>query len=374
MSNEQSVIDIKFMQRAINLAQKGRFTTTPNPNVGCILVKDGIVVGEGYHQKAGEGHAEVNALAQAKGKASGATAYVTLEPCSHYGRTPPCSKGLIEAGVSHVVIAMQDPNPRVAGRGIAMLEAAGISTVCGVLEHQARQLNLGFLSRMERKRPFITIKMGTTLDGSTALSDGTSQWITGSAARVDVQQFRAQHCAILTGSNTVLVDNPSLNLRHNELGSLACKLEQSSLRQPLRIVIDSQNQVLPSHKMVGIISPILLVRRKADKRVWPSHVEQLVMVGEGKIDLNALMVELSNREINALWVEAGASLAGALVESDLCDELIIYQAPKLMGTGHKGLLSLASIDHMDKLLNLTINDIRMVGRDIRYRAVIDRED
>lgn len=371
MTNAIDIIDIEFMQRAINLAKKGRFTTTPNPNVGCVLVKNGQIIGEGYHEKAGQPHAEINALAAASPELiKGATAYVTLEPCSHYGRTPPCSKKLIDVGVSRVVIAMQDPNPQVAGRGIAMLEAAGITTTCGVLEQQARELNTGFLSRMERQRPFVTIKMASTLDGGTALSDGTSQWITSSDARIDVQGFRAQHCAILTGSGTVLVDNPSLNIRYGELGYLQQEISESSLRQPLRVVIDSKNLLSPSHKMIGIKSPILLVKREADNQQWPSHVEQLVMQGSGKIDLNALMIELAKREINSVWVEAGANLAGALVEANLCDELIVYQAPKLMGANNKGLLKLPNIDHMDKLLDINITDVRMLGCDIRYRATL----
>lgn len=367
-----NIADIEFMQRAINLARKGRFTTTPNPNVGCVLVKNGQIIGKGYHQKTGQGHAEVNAITSVDDVESikGATAYVTLEPCSHYGRTPPCSKGLIDVGVDRVVIAMQDPNPQVAGRGIAMLEAAGIITTCGVLEQQARALNTGFLSRMERKLPFVTIKMASTLDGATALNDGTSQWITASDARIDVQGFRAQHCAILTGSGTVLVDNPSLNIRYGELGYLQQEINESSLRQPLRVVIDSKNVLSPSHKMIGIESPILIVKRERDIQEWPGHVEQLVMQGSGKIDLNALMIELAKREINSVWVEAGANLAGALVEADLCDELIVYQAPRLMGAGHKGLLKLPSIDHMDKLLDMNITDVRMVGCDIRYRATL----
>ncbi len=370
MTNAITVADIEFMQRAINLAKKGRFTTTPNPNVGCVLVKNGKVIGEGYHQKAGQGHAEVNAIANVDDVESikGATAYVTLEPCSHYGRTPPCSKKLIEVGVARVVIAMQDPNPQVAGRGIAMLEDAGITTTCGILEQQSRALNTGFLNRMEKGRPFVTIKMAATLDGATALNDGTSQWITASDARIDVQGFRAQHCAILTGSGTVVADNPSMNIRYAELGYLQGEIEQSSLLQPLRVVIDSKNFISLTHKMIAINSPIMLVRREKDNQEWPSHVEQFIMPGTGKIDLHALMVELANREINSVWVEAGANLAGALVEHDLCDELIVYQAPKLMGTGNKGLLTLPSIDHMDKLLDINITDVRMVGCDIRYRA------
>lgn len=370
MSHSVSVADVEYMQRAIQLAKKGRFTTTPNPNVGCVLVRDGVIVGEGYHQKAGEGHAEVNALAQAGDKARGATAYVTLEPCSHFGRTPPCSQALIDSGVSRVVTAMEDPNPKVAGRGLAMLEAAGVSTLSGVLEQQARTLNPGFLSRMERKRPFITIKMASTLDGQTALSDGTSKWITSSDARCDVQQFRAQHCAIITGANTVLVDDPSLNLRYDELGALQDEFSKEQLRQPLRVVIDSQNRVTPTHKMIAIKSPVILVRRKSDENHWPEHVEQLIMSGEGHIDLNELMALLANREVNSVWVEAGATFAGALIEARLCDELIIYQAPKLMGTNNKGLLNLPSIDHMNKLQSVNITDIRMVGCDVRIRATL----
>ncbi|MGB1297860.1 MAG: bifunctional diaminohydroxyphosphoribosylaminopyrimidine deaminase/5-amino-6-(5-phosphoribosylamino)uracil reductase RibD [Psychrobium sp.] len=371
MSQSASVADIGYMQRAINLAKKGRFTTTPNPNVGCVLVKNEVIVGEGYHQKAGEGHAEVNALAQAGENAQGATAYVTLEPCSHYGRTPPCAVALVSAGVKRVVVAMVDPNPKVAGRGIAILNEAGIETLSGVLEQQARALNPGFLSRMERKRPFVTIKMASTLDGGTALRDGTSKWITSSDARIDVQKFRAQSCAIVTGANTVLVDDPSLNLRYDELGSLQDELSPQQLRQPLRVVIDSQNRVTPTHKIVAIESPILIIRRAKDDCDWPEHVEQLVLEGEGKIDLQQVMEHLGAREINSVWVEAGATLAGALIEANLCDELIIYQAPKLMGTNNKGLLNLPSIDHMNKLRELSISDIRMLGRDIRIRATFE---
>ena len=237
------VADIQYMQQAINLAKLGRFTTSPNPNVGCVIVKNNQVIGQGYHQKAGQGHAEVNALKQAGDNANGATAYVTLEPCSHYGRTPPCADGLITAGISRVVVAMMDPNPLVAGRGIEKLQCAGIQVDSGVLEQQANALNPGFIKRMQTNLPFVTVKLGVSLDGRTALENGVSQWITASDARVDVQQFRAQHCAILTGSGTVLKDNPSLNLRWQELGSVRDVINESQLRQPIRVVIDSHNQV-----------------------------------------------------------------------------------------------------------------------------------
>jgi len=373
MSVEQAIIDTQMMQRAINLAKLGRFTTTPNPNVGCVLTKNNEIVGQGYHQKAGQGHAEVNALADAGSLAQGATTYVTLEPCSHFGRTPPCAQGLIDAGISRVVIAMIDPNPNVAGRGIKMLEQAGISVTTGILTDLARDLNPGFLKRMEAKRPFITVKLGSTLDGGSALRDGSSQWITGGDARVDVQQWRAQSCAILTGSATVLADNPSLNLRWPEIGQVSDVISENELRQPIRIVIDSRSQVTPQHKMIAIASPIILVRRAKDSLQWPNHVEQLVMPGEGVIDLNALMAELARREINSIWVEAGQTLCGALLEAQLVDNIIIYQAPKLMGSNNKGLFSLPSVNHIDQLVELNIDDVRLIGQDIRITATPKRE-
>ncbi len=370
MSEKRAQInDIQWMQQAINLAKRGRFTTTPNPNVGCVIVKDGQLIGQGYHQKAGQGHAEVNALASAVGSVKGATAYVTLEPCSHTGRTPPCAQGLIDAGIARVVIAMTDPNPKVAGRGIAMLKKAGIAITSDILQTQARALNPGFLQRMEHQRPFVTVKLGMTLDGCTALQDGSSKWITSSESRIDVQQFRAQSCAILTGSATVLADDPSLNLRWNELGLVREVIEQSALRQPIRIVIDSNNKIQPQHKMIGINSPIILVRRQADDNQWPVNVEQLIMPGQGQIDLGQLMTLLAKREINSIWVEAGATLCGALLSANLVDKLVVYQAAKLMGSGNKGLFNLPSIDHMDKLIDLRIDDVRMIAKDIRICAI-----
>lgn len=373
MAAKQQIIDIEMMQQAINLAKLGRFTTTPNPNVGCVLTQDNEIVGRGYHKKAGLGHAEVNALSDAGERAKGATAYVTLEPCSHFGRTPPCAQGLIDAGISRVVIAMTDPNPQVAGRGISMLEQAGISVTTGVLESLARDLNPGFLTRMEQQRPYVRVKLGSTLDGCSALDDGSSQWITGSDARVDVQKWRAQSCAILTGSGTVLADNPSLNLRWGEIGSVSDVIDQQQLRQPIRIVIDSRNRVTPEHKMIAIESPVILVRRVKDSLDWPSHVEQLEMPGDGEIDLNQLMHTLAKREINSLWVESGQSLCGALLEADLVDQVIIYQAPKLMGSNNKGLFTLSSVTHMDHLIDLTIDDLRLVGKDIRIIAKPKRD-
>lgn len=366
------ITDIEYMQQAINLAKLGRFTTSPNPNVGCVIVNNGQVVGQGYHQKAGEGHAEVNALKQAGIAAKNATAYVTLEPCSHYGRTPPCADGLIAAGVSRVVVAMMDPNPLVAGRGIKKLQCAGIQVHSGVLEQQAKELNPGFIKRMQSDLPFVTVKMGVSLDGRTALENGVSQWITASDARVDVQQFRAQHCAILTGSGTVLSDNPSLNLRWSELGAVKDVINESQLRQPIRVVIDSSNQVLPSHKMIAITTPIILIRRQRDNLVWPSHVEQMLIDGnndgEGQFDLHQVLTLLAQRGINAIWVEAGAKLCGALLSQQLVDRLVIYQAPKIIGDLGKGLFHLPPIESMEQIIDLSIDDLRMIGRDIRIIA------
>lgn len=369
-----ALTDRQYMQQAINLAKRGRFTTSPNPNVGCVLVKNGSVIGAGYHHQAGSGHAEVNALQQAGDDASGATAYVTLEPCSHFGRTPPCADGLIKAGVKRVVIAMTDPNPQVSGRGMARLERAGIDVSAGLLEAQARALNPGFIKRMITNMPLVTVKLGISLDGRTALADGRSQWITGSDARSDVQQFRAQSCAILTGSGTVVTDDPSLNLRWAELGAVQDVIEPSQLRQPVRVVVDSENKVLPSHKMIAIESPIILVRRVKDTNQWPQHVEQLIMEGCGQFDLAAMLETLASRGINSVWVEAGARLCGALLSQKLVDKIVIYQAPKLMGDLGKGLFHLPDINTMTQLVDLTIDDLRMVGRDIRIIAIPDYRD
>lgn len=362
------ILDRQYMQQAINLAKLGRFTTSPNPNVGCVLVKDGAVIGQGYHQQAGLGHAEVNALADAGTAALGATAYVTLEPCSHFGRTPPCADGLIKAGVKRVVIAMTDPNPQVSGRGIAKLENAGIEVNAGLLEAQAQALNPGFIKRMVTDMPLVTVKLGVSLDGHTALADGASKWITSGDARVNVQQFRAQSGAILTGSGTVVADDPSLNLRWAELGSVKNVIEQDRLRQPVRVVIDSDNKVLPSHKMIAIDSPIILIRRVEDANDWPDHVEQLIIEGQGRFDLAAILKTLASRGINSVWVEAGAGLSGALLSAQLVDKIVIYQAPKLIGDLGKGLFHLPSIGQIEHLVDLTIEDLRMVGADIRIIA------
>ena len=360
-----------MMLRAIKLAKNGQFTTTPNPNVGCVIARDDEIVGEGYHYRAGEPHAEVFALRAAGDNAKGATAYVTLEPCSHYGRTPPCAEALVKAGVKRVVCAMVDPNPKVAGRGIAMLEQAGIEVQTGLLEQDAEALNPGFIKVMKSGLPYVQLKLAASLDGRTALANGESKWITGPAARADVQRYRAKAGAILSTSATVLADDPSLNVRWQELGDEVQQgYPETELRQPVRVVIDSKNRVTLQHRLVSLPGKTILARKQADTLAWPQDVEQLVMPeGEG-IDLHALMVELAKHNINHIWVEAGAGLAGGLLQAGLVDELILYQAPKLMGSDSRGLMDLNGLVSMTQVPELSISDVRMVGGDIRITSRI----
>lgn len=362
--------DHHYMARAIELASSGRFTTTPNPNVGCVLVKNNEIIGEGFHQVAGQGHAEVNALAIAGEKAKGATAYVTLEPCSHFGRTPPCAQALKEAGVSKVIAAMVDPNPQVAGKGLAILESAGITVASGLLEQKARLLNRGFLKRMEQGLPFVTCKMAASLDGKTALKNGQSKWITGTQARQDVQLYRAQSCAILTGADTVLTDDAKLNVRIDELPEpLPTNLP---LRQPIRIIVDSQNRLTPELALFSIESEIIILTTKLDKSIqWPHYVTHIeVPEKSNKVDLLAALRILANRQINTVWLEAGATLAGEMAQQNLIDEFIVYIAPKLLGNDAKSLLNFATLTSMKDTINLTISDCSLIGGDIRITASV----
>ncbi|MCW8328073.1 bifunctional diaminohydroxyphosphoribosylaminopyrimidine deaminase/5-amino-6-(5-phosphoribosylamino)uracil reductase RibD [Photobacterium sp. SDRW27] len=371
-----SSIDHAMMLRAIELAKRGRFTTAPNPNVGCVIAHGDDIVGEGYHYQAGQPHAEVFALRAAGTQAQGATAYVTLEPCSHHGRTPPCAEALVKANVARVVCAMVDPNPKVAGRGIEILQSAGIEVQTGLLEADAQALNPGFIKRMKTGLPYVQLKLASSLDGRTALSNGESKWITGPAARADVQRFRAKSGAILSTSATVLADDPSLNIRWNELGeSVQSEYPQQSLRQPVRVVIDSKNRVTPSHQLINLPGNTILARTERGMEAWPDNVTQLLLPAsdesdEKQVDLSALMASLSQQDINHLWVEAGAGLAGALLSAGLVDELIIYQAPKLMGSDSRGLIDLQGLTAMSQVPELDITDVRMVGPDIRITAQI----
>jgi len=348
------------MAHALRLAELGLNSTSPNPRVGCVIVRDGQVVGEGWHQRAGTAHAEVHALNQAGEAARGATLYVTLEPCSHHGRTPPCADALIAAGVGRVVAAMRDPNPQVAGRGLAQLEAAGINVDCGLLEDAARELNIGFVSRMTRGRPWVRSKLAASLDGKTALASGVSQWITGPAARQDVQAWRARACAMLTGVGTVLADDPQLNVRDIE-----------TARQPLRVVLDSQLRTPPSAKILRGGALIVCANEDAAKSraLQDAGAEVLALPGiDGRVDLARLLQILAEREVNELMVEAGASLNGALLAAGLVDELVLYLAPMLLGDTARGLFALPALKKMDERTDLILRDVRLVGQDMRVIA------
>jgi diaminohydroxyphosphoribosylaminopyrimidine deaminase/5-amino-6-(5-phosphoribosylamino)uracil reductase len=370
--------DHLYMQRAISLAKQGHYTVSPNPRVGCVLVKDGQNIGEGFHQQAGCGHAEVNALLacnESGFNAEGATAYVTLEPCSHFGRTPPCAKSLIAAGIKHVIIAMIDPNPQVSGRGVKILEEAGITTGTGLLEADAIALNQGFIHLMTTGLPYVRCKLAASLDGKTAMANGESQWITSPQARQNVQKLRAQSCAIISGADSVLTDDARMNVRYQELGELQKYFSEDKLRQPIRVIIDSKNRLTPDLALFKIESPIILIRKKIENlTLWPHFVEQLpcslekTEAGTDKINLSALLAILAKRGLNDILIESGGQLAGAFIEQDLVNELILFQAPKLMGGEGKSLVQFPHINELNAAKKLMINDVSMVGPDIRITA------
>lgn len=377
-----SAQDYQYMQRAILLAKRAHYTTSPNPRVGCVLVNDNKIVGEGYHVKAGQGHAEVNALKQAGALAKNATAYVTLEPCSHYGRTPPCAEGLIKAGVKHVIAAMVDPNPQVSGNGLKMLAVAGITIQQGLLEQEARDLNVGFIQLMTTQLPYVRCKLAASIDGKTAMSNGESKWITSPEARRNVQRLRAQSCVVVSGAGSVLFDNAKMNVRWSELGHLKQLYTKASLRQPIRAIIDSQNRLSPALALFKIESPIIIFTHNIENtHKWPYFVEHISVpfaknLTEGhvksKLDLKAILSILGKRGLNDVLIESGAQLAGAFVEQNLVDELILFQAPKLMGADGKGLLNMPNVKALSQAKKLTFSDIRMVGEDIRITAKINK--
>lgn len=353
--------DAAWMARALQLAERGLHTTSPNPRVGCVLVKDGKNIGEGWHERAGEPHAEVHALRVAGKAARGATAYVTLEPCSHHGRTPPCADALIAAGVTRVVVAMQDPNPLVAGRGVAKLKAAGIAVECGLMEAAARELNIGFVSRMTRGTPWVRSKIAASLDGRTALANGVSKWITGGAARQDVQQWRARSCAVLTGIGTVLADDPQLNVR-----------DSGTTRQPLRVVLDTELRISVDAKIlqggnVLIYTASADVAKQDTLRGRGADVVVMQAVKNG-LSLSAVLGDLAKRGINEVLVEAGKTLNGALLKAGLVDELVLYLAPQLLGDTARGLADLGELTQLEQRVALAWQDVRHVGNDIRITA------
>jgi len=356
-----SPADREHMAEALRLAEKGLYTATPNPRVGCVIVREGQAVGAGWHEKTGGSHAEVLALRAAGARARGATAYVSLEPCSHYGRTPPCVDALIEAGIARVVAAMQDPNSKVAGSGFARLRAAGIEVESGLMQDEARALNSGFVSRMSRGRPWVRMKIAASLDGRTALANGQSQWITGPEARRDGHAWRARACAVLTGIGTVREDDPQLNVRGVE-----------TTRQPLKVVVDSRLQLPLSAKLLesGRVLVAAAVDDKAGIAALQDKGAEVVVLPNprGKVELAELMRELARREINEVHVEAGFKLNGSLLRAGLVDEILVYLAPSILGDSACGMFSLPELTDLAQKWLVQFVNVQTIGSDLRILA------
>lgn len=354
-----SADDHHYMSLALRLAEQGLYTTDPNPRVGCVIVRDDVVVGQGWHHAAGEPHAEIHALQQSGDKAKGAKVYVTLEPCSHHGRTPPCAEALIKAGVVRVVVAMQDPSPKVAGKGIELLKSSGIDVSVGLLQPQAEALNPGFVSRFSRGRPYVHCKLAMSLDGRTAMASGESKWITSESARTDVQKLRARSSVIVTGIGTVLADDPRMNARVD-----------FEVKQPDRVVLDTHLRMSPNARMLGQPGITWLANHCQDQNKH-SVLEQSgarmldLACKQDRIDLHALLNALHNLEYNEVLVEAGPTLSGAFLQAGLIDELIVYMAPHLMGHGGRALLHLPGIESMQERIALQMTDVVQVGDDLR---------
>lgn len=353
--------DAVFMARALRLAKRGLYTTDPNPRVGCVIVVNDEVVGEGWHQRAGGHHAEIMALEDAGDASLGATAYVSLEPCCHHGRTPPCSESLIKAGIQRVVVAAMDPNPAVAGEGQRQLTAAGIDVMTGLLEAESRALNIGFFRRMQTNRPYLRTKIAVSLDGRTALANGQSKWITGEAARADVQRWRARSSAILTGVGTVLADDPSLTVRAEELGAV---------EPPVRIVVDSRLRMPRDAKMFGSAGSVRIFCSEAPDDLRSSleaagAVVEVLVSDDGKVPLREVLRRLADLEINEVLVEAGPALNGSLLEAGLVDELLVYMAGNILGTDGRGMFAIPELTKMSERTELKLTDFRRVGDDCR---------
>lgn len=366
-----STADHTYMTLALRLAEQGLYTTQPNPRVGCVIVKNKQIIGQGAHLIAGEAHAEIFALCQAGAAAKDADVYVTLEPCTHYGCTPPCEQALIAAGVKRVVIAMQDPNPLVGGNGLQNLKSQGIQVEVGLMEKEARALNPGFISRMTRGMPYVRCKIAASLDGRTALKNGKSKWITDESARLDVQHWRAQSCAIITGIGTVLADNPLMNVRLEHI------TRQAITRQPLRVIVDSHLQMPLNAKMLDITtikhSPITVAYAidTNNRALALTHTgaKLLHLPNENnRIDLQALLSHLAINGINEVLLEAGQVLNGAFLEANLIDEFIFYYAPKIMGADAQAMFSIPELTDLQQVMDLEILDVRQFGQDIRFRA------
>ncbi|HSS47033.1 MAG TPA: bifunctional diaminohydroxyphosphoribosylaminopyrimidine deaminase/5-amino-6-(5-phosphoribosylamino)uracil reductase RibD [Burkholderiales bacterium] len=353
--------DHRYMAQALRLAEQGLYTTSPNPRVGCIIVREGKVIGQGWHERAGQPHAEINALNVAGEKARGATVYVTLEPCNHHGQTGPCVEVLIKAGVAHVVAAMQDPNPLVNGGGLEKLKQAGVQTECGILENEARELNIGFISRMAHGRPWVRMKIAASLDGKTALNNGKSRWITGEPARQDAHHWRARSCAVLTGIGTIKDDDPQLTVRHVK-----------TPRQPLRVVVDSKLEILPTARVLqdgGVLIFCAIDDAARISRLRDVGAKVIILPNqEGKVELNQMMASLAKFEVNEVLVEGGCRLNGSLLKAGLVDELLLYLAPHLLGDNARGMFDLPELTELTGRRELKILDLRMVGQDIRMLA------
>lgn len=367
-----SSFDAAMMARAFRLAEQGLYSTTPNPQVGCVIVdQQQQIVGEGFHLKAGQAHAEVNALAQAGALAKGGCAYVTLEPCAHTNRTGPCAVALVKAGIQQVVIACTDPNPKVAGKGIAILEAAGITVKQGLMQSTGKGLNEYFFYRMQHKLPFVTVKLAASIDGKTALASGESKWITSADARRDVQRQRAQSCAILSGADTIIADNPKLNVRTNELSPDVAARFNWREQQPLRVVIDSQNRLASlKYQMLSDQQSTLVYNLEHNAALSSSNLTQQqvkshVSDNRSFVDLQAVMQALGEQQINRLWVEAGAKLSGALFNAGLVNELIVYQAPMLLGVQSRHLTQYTSPVLLQHAVKGSVVDVRKIGPDTR---------
>jgi diaminohydroxyphosphoribosylaminopyrimidine deaminase/5-amino-6-(5-phosphoribosylamino)uracil reductase len=348
------------MARALQLARKGLMTTHPNPRVGCVITNNGQVVGSGWHKKAGEAHAEINALRVAGDTAHGGTAYVTLEPCSHNGRTPPCAEALISAKIARVVYAVEDPNPEVNGNGSHRLKQAGIEVQSGLMAAEAEALNAGFLKRMRNGRPWVRVKLAQSLDGHIALANGSSQWISGPQARADVQNWRARSDVILTGIGTVLADDPSLNVRKSK-----------DARQPTRVIVDSQWRMPVKARLLGLPGKVLIAglnEKPVPDALTETPAECLRLPAfEGRVDMKAMLNELGGRGYNEVQVEAGATLCGSLIQQGLIDELLVYQTPIILGGGAKSPFAAPRLDNMDDRVHLEWIDSRRIGKDLRVR-------
>lgn len=361
-SSDFSANDHKLMARALRLAKHGIATTQPNPRVGCVIVKEGKIISEGWHEKAGCAHAEIMALQQAGDQARGATAFITLEPCSHHGKTPPCTDELIASGISEVIVAMQDPNPLVAGQGMQKLSQSGIKVRIGLLQEQAEKLNRGFISRMTRGRPWMTVKLAASLDGRTAMNSGESRWITGPQARADVQKLRAASSAVMTGSGTVLADDPSLTVRLEGIDW-----------QPLRVVLDSHLSISDSAKIFKDGQPLLIATAAAED---DDRFQQLKGLGvdirgfpgpAGRVDtLSLLQCLADDYSCNEVLIEAGSVVCGSMLADRLVDEIVLYLAPVIMGSSAKGLFDIPGLDAMSQKIHLSVKDVRAVGQDWRF--------